>query len=110
MTDEVMSISNDSHHDKHWLLDSGVTNHMCLHKHLFSTYQPIDDGVVFMGNDISYKIFGIGSVGIKMYDDSIRTLTGVRHVPELRKNLISLGVLDSTGYKFTIQGGVMNMS
>jgi hypothetical protein len=109
MTDEVLSISNASHHDQHWLLDSGASNHMCLHKHWFSTYQPIDDGVVFMGNDISCKIVGIGSIRIKMYDGSIRTLTDVRHVPELRKNLISLGVLDSTGYKCTIQGGVMKV-
>jgi hypothetical protein len=62
MTDEVLSICNVSHHDQHWLLDSGASNHMCLHKHWFSTYQPIDDGVVFMGNDISYKIVGIGSI------------------------------------------------
>jgi hypothetical protein len=44
-----------------------------------------------------------------MYDGSIRTLTYVRHVPELRKNLISLGVLDYVGYKCTVQGGVMKV-
>ena len=35
-----------------------------------------------------------------MFDEVIRTLTDVRHVPELKKNLISLGVLDSCGHKF----------
>ena len=34
----------------------------------------------------------------------------MRHVPELRKNLISMGVLDDAGYKFTVQGGVMKIS
>jgi hypothetical protein len=62
-----------------------------------------------MGNDISCKIVGIGSVQIKMYDITIRTLTDVRHVPELRNNLISLGVLDSSGYKCTVQGGVLKV-
>jgi hypothetical protein len=44
-----------------------------------------------------------------MYDGSIRTLTYVRYVPELRKNMRSLGVLDFGGYKCTIQGGVMKV-
>jgi hypothetical protein len=63
-----------------------------------------------MGNDFSCKIFGVGSVWIKMHDGSVRTLTYVRHVPELRKNLISLGVLDYVGYKCTTQGGVLKVS
>jgi hypothetical protein len=45
-----------------------------------------------------------------MFDGIIRTLTDVRHVPELKKNLISLGVLDSGGHKFTGQGGVLKVS
>jgi len=109
MIDEVLSISNASHHDQHWLLDSGASTHMCLHKQWFSTYKPIDDGVVFIGNDISCNIVGIGSVRIKMYDGPIRTLTDVRNVPKLRKNLIYLGVLDFVGYKSTTQGGVMKV-
>ena len=32
---------------------------------------------------------------------TVRTLTSVRHVPNLKKNLICLVVLDSDGYKFT---------
>jgi hypothetical protein len=83
---------------------------MCLHRNWFSTYQSIDDGVVFMGNDFSCKIVGVGSVRIRMHDGSVRTLIYVRHVLELRKNLISLGVLDSTGYNCTSQGGVLKVS
>ena len=48
-----------------------------------------------MGNDISCKVVGIGSIQIKMFDGTIKILTDVRHVPEVRKNLISLGVLDT---------------
>ena len=62
-----------------------------------------------MGNDISCKFVGIGSIRIKMFDGSVKILTDVRHVPELRKNLISLGVLDSGGYKSIVQGGVMKV-
>jgi hypothetical protein len=44
-----------------------------------------------------------------MFDGIIRTLTDVRHVPELKKKLISLGVLDSGGHKFTGQGGELQV-
>jgi hypothetical protein len=99
MTDEVLSIGIGSHHDQQWLLDSGASNHMHLHRHWFITYQSIDDGIVYMGKDISCKVVGIGSIQIKMFDGTVKILTKVRHVHELRKNLISLGVLDTGGYK-----------
>jgi hypothetical protein len=107
MTEAVLSISIGSLHDQQWLLDSGASNHMCLHRHWFITYQSIYDGIVYMGNDISCKVVGIVIFQIKMFDGSIKILTDVRHVPELRKNLISLGVLDIRGYKSIVQGGVM---
>jgi hypothetical protein len=43
-----------------------------------------------MGDDSSHQIIGIGSIQIKMHDDIIRTLTDVRHIPDMSKNLISL--------------------
>ena len=52
-----------------------------------------------MGNDISCKVVGIGSIQIKIFDGSVKILTDVRHLLELRMNLISLGVLDTGGYK-----------
>ena len=47
-----------------------------------------------MGNNASCKITGIGSVRLKMSDGIIRELDNVRHIPELKKNLISLSMLD----------------
>ena len=106
MSDEVLSV-NLSNHDQHWLLNSGASNHMCIHREWFKTYKPINDGVVYMGNDVTCNIVGIGSIQLKMFDGTNKILTDVRHVPELRKNHISLGVLDTNGYKTFIQGGVM---
>ena len=56
-----------------------------------------------MGNNVTCKIVGIRSIRIKIYDGIVRNLTYVRHVPELRKKLISMGVLDDAGYKFAVQ-------
>lgn len=63
-----------------------------------------------MRNNVSCQTLGVGNVEIKMYDGTIRTLTNVRHVLELKNNLISLGVLDSEGYKFIGQGGALRVS
>ena len=62
-----------------------------------------------MGNDVSCNVVGIRSIQIKMIDGTNKILTDVRHVPKLRKNIISLGVLDTNGYKTFIQGGVMKI-
>ena len=62
-----------------------------------------------MGNNVACKTVGIGTVKIKMYDGIIRTLAEVRHVPDQKKNLISLGALDFDGCKFLAEGGVMKV-
>ena len=54
---------------------------------------------MLMGNNASYKIVGIGTVKIKMFDGIVTTLNDVRHVLNLKRNLISLSTLDSKGYK-----------
>jgi Mg2+/Co2+ transporter CorC len=60
-----------------------------------------------MGNDMACKIVGIGTIKIKMHDGIVRTLTEVRHVSELKKNLISTGALDTIGCKIVQENGVL---
>ena len=48
-----------------------------------------------MGNNLVCKVVGISIIRIKMHDGIVRTLTNVRHVPKLKKNLVSLRTLDS---------------
>jgi hypothetical protein len=62
-----------------------------------------------MGNGAYCKITGIGNIRIKMFDGVVRTLCDVRHVPEVEKNLISLGTLDSNGYGYKSVSGVMKV-
>ncbi|GJS54946.1 retrovirus-related pol polyprotein from transposon TNT 1-94 [Tanacetum coccineum] len=50
------------------------------------------------------------TIQINMFDGTVRTLTDVRHVPELKKNLISLGTLDSIGCDYRGRGGVLKVS
>jgi hypothetical protein len=52
-----------------------------------------------MGNNIACKIVGICTIRIRMHDGIV-----------LKKNLISLGTLDSLGYKYFGEGGVIWVS
>ncbi|GAV83462.1 hypothetical protein CFOL_v3_26909 [Cephalotus follicularis] len=45
-----------------------------------------------------------------MFDGVVRTLADVQHVPNLRKNLISLGTLDLRWCKVIIEGGGMRVT
>ncbi|KAH0714096.1 hypothetical protein KY284_007001 [Solanum tuberosum] len=105
-----LATSNSFKSNDEWILDSGCSYHMCPNKDLFATYESVGDGVVLMGNNASCKVFGKGTIQIRMYDGVVRTLTDVRYVPDLKKNLISLGTLESPGCKYTGEGGVMKIS
>ena len=93
-----------------WILDLGCTFHMTPNKTFFQTFESVDGGNVTMGNNTTYKVVGVGSVKMKMFDGMVRTLTDVRYVPGLKKNLISLGILDKIGCKITCEGGVIKVA
>ena len=48
-----------------------------------------------MGNNATCKVIDIGSMDITMFDGTVRTLSKVRHVPKMMKNLISLDTVVS---------------
>lgn len=87
------------------MLDSGCTYHMCPIREWFSTYESFDGGDVIMGNNAACKVVGRGNIKIKNADGKIRTLVNVRHVPQLKKNLISLSTLDKEGFTFSGSDG-----
>jgi len=49
----------------------------------------------------------VGDVRLKIHDGTFRTFTAVRYVLELKRNLISLGEMDRSGFKFKGEGGVL---
>ncbi|KAG8485974.1 hypothetical protein CXB51_019297 [Gossypium anomalum] len=61
-------------------------------------------------NNASCKIASVGTIKVKMFDGVVRTLSDVRHVLELKRNLISLSILDSKGYRYTAESGVLKIS
>ena len=83
--------------DSHWILDSACFHHYTAHRVWFASYKKFDGGSVSLGDDHSCRVAGMGTVRVRMYDGVIRILTNIKHVPELKKNLISLGYLEKQG-------------
>ncbi|GJT65990.1 retrovirus-related pol polyprotein from transposon TNT 1-94 [Tanacetum coccineum] len=52
---------------------------------------------------------GIGSVRLQNEDGTIVTLKGVHYSPKLKKNLISVGTLESKGFEVRAKDGVMKI-
>lgn len=50
----------------------------------------------FMGNNAVWKVVGISTMKVKMYYYIIYTFSNMKYIPDLKKNLISLGTLDET--------------
>ena len=55
-------------------------------------------------------VMGLEMVKVNMFDGVVRTLGCMAYVPKLRKNLISLSLLDSKGCKCSIAGGEMKIT
>ena len=63
-----------------------------------------------MGNSATRKVISEETIHFRSHDGCITTLQGVRHVHELRYNLISLGALQGEGFSFSSEGDLMKVS
>jgi len=53
---------------------------------------------------------GINIVRIKMFDGVVRELIEVRYVPQMKKNIISVGAMESKGLKVTLENGILKVT
>ena len=83
---------------------------MTPHRNWFDTYRSVNYGSVRIGNDATCTIIGMRTIKIKMSNGVVRILKEVRYIPDMKKNLISLGILDSKGYSYKSENGIMKVS
>ena len=72
-----------------WVIDSGASIHATPRKDFFTSYTSGDFGSVRMGNDGSAKAIGMRDVRLETSNGTMLTLKNVKHIPDIRMNLIS---------------------
>eukprot|EP00253_Pinus_taeda_P008414 PITA_08414 len=89
-----------------WYLDSGVAFHMTSDKILFSTLEEKDLKMcIEMGDDGRYSVLGVGMGAFQREHGAPITLTDVKYVPGLKKNLVSVMMLEDKGYDVFLSKG-----
>lgn len=93
----MLTVTSTDLQDK-WVMDSRCTFLMTPRKELLLNYRSdLKGSKVLMGKNMSCNIIIIGSIKLKMCDGTVRILNDVRHISNLKRTLISLGVLDQNG-------------
>ncbi|KAL2533054.1 Retrovirus-related Pol polyprotein from transposon TNT 1-94 [Abeliophyllum distichum] len=99
----VMTVSKGNQNQE-WILDSGCTFHMSPIRAWFKDYKEIEPRKVYMGANNTQVAVKIGNIDIRIHDGMVRTIHNVRHVPNLKRKLVALGVLEDEGYWFKAEG------
>ena len=64
--------------------------------------------MLYMANSATAKVEGTGKICLKMTSGKVLTLNNVLYVPELRRNLISISLLDKNGFRcVTVSGKIV---
>ncbi len=97
----VATLSVNDHTTYHWIIDSGVTQHMTFEQEWFTTYESIVPRKVYMGDDTILEAINKGSIKATMQVGGrvlFTTITQVLHVPKMKNSLISVSKLISKGF------------
>jgi len=82
-----------------WYLDSGASFHMISDKELFSDLEEKDlEMHIKMGDDGKYSVTRLGKITFQKEHGVPLTLINVMYVSRLKKNLVSVSMLDDKGY------------
>ena len=89
-----------------WYLDSGASFHMTSDKNLFSALEEKDlEMCIEMGDDGRYSVSGAGTIAFQREHGPPITLTNVKYVLGLKKNLVSVVMLEDKGYDVVFSKG-----
>ncbi|KAI5394970.1 hypothetical protein KIW84_061540 [Lathyrus oleraceus] len=103
----LMAQNEINTNDNVWYLDSGASNHMCGHKHLFKEMRKIEDGNVSFGDASKVKVEGKGTIRYLQKDGLIGSIQDVYYVPNLKTNILSLGQLTEKGYSILMKERIL---
>ncbi len=94
----TMAANVSTNVDNVWYVDLGASNHMTYHGEWFRDVKNLDKpGYVETGDDTAHPIVHIGNVPLVMQDGKMKYLSDVLHVPNIAKNLVSVGQMIKHG-------------
>ena len=99
------AITNIAREECTWVIDSGASFHITPSRECFSTYTIEDHDYVKMGDNGECKIVAVRDVCLTTLIGCRLILKDVRHVPDIRLNLISIGRMDDEGYSGSFRNG-----
>ena len=102
----ILAMNSDA---ESWVIDSGASFHATGNKEVLQNYVAGDFGKVYLGDDRPCSIVGRGDVQLAM-KGSKWCLKDVRHVPKLKKSLVSVGQLVAEGFTTTFTGDLWKVS
>ena len=88
-----------------WFIDFGASFHCTSQRDIFADYASGDFGQVVVGNGHMCPIVGKGIVIVNILGGKRLALCETRHIPELKKNMISTSKLDQEGLVTTFGCG-----
>ena len=65
---------------------------------------------MYLANGSALDVVGMGDVRILLPNESVWLLEKVRHIPDLRRNLISVRQLDDEGHAILFVGGTWKVT
>ena len=84
--------------DDVWYVDMGASNHMTSFGEWFREMKDSETpGYVETGDDTTHPIAHIGKVPLSMQNGKMKYLHDVLHVPNITKNLVSVGQMIEQG-------------
>jgi hypothetical protein len=90
-----------------WILDSGASVHICCNRELFTSISASSTSIAWGSYSSKIQASGVGTVSMFMKSTKKSVLlTNVLYVPELKVNLLSLGLIADKGVYFTFKNRV----
>lgn len=80
-----------------WILDSSTSFHVTSQDDWFENLHKSNDGHVVLCDNSAYNVVGIGDINLK-FDSFVHTLKDIKYIPELFRNLISVGRLEKADF------------
>ncbi|GJT03991.1 zinc finger, CCHC-type containing protein [Tanacetum coccineum] len=101
--DLLMAVSEERFLE--WIMNFGGSYHMTPRRDFLFDFKEFNGGTVLLGDNRECAIKGTKKVRVQMKDGLSFVLENVLYIPELKRNLISLGTLDREGYTVKLQNG-----